>query len=304
MLKTKQTIHNGIYILEYPVKFVCAECGGDLEFRYKDEGYLVYCPRGHEGFERRQEMDYVEIAKMLREHPIDSDDIQFRVGARTSDKKRGIGLAYADLRAYLDALDAITDGNWTDDQTQIFEMDGGVYARCPIMIDGVVKVGFSEVHSGNNAVTAAVAQAFKRALVKHGLWRDLYSFPDVWVELKNGKYITKQGKQKLQAALRSFLAGNKIDGGSPDELDDEVKLGDLEVSHYNKTIAALKKSLENAGYDSSGARGKFVSGVFNVDDVKALTLGDISLIEGFCQKVADGADKEAQLKMLKAAASG
>ena len=46
--------------------------------------------------------------------PFPSDEIQWRVGSTTKDKKRGMALAYIDARSVMDRLVKVCGGFWED----------------------------------------------------------------------------------------------------------------------------------------------------------------------------------------------
>ena len=132
------------------------------------------------------------------EVPFSPDQIQWRVTNTAKDKRRGQIVPYADPRAYADRLNALfTPQGWTrqykvETMNNITRMkkgesivSGKILVTCTVTI-----VGLSS-HSGTgeewaddeNGMTAADAQAFKRACACFGLGRYFYEFQGSWVDL-------------------------------------------------------------------------------------------------------------------------
>jgi hypothetical protein len=130
--------------------------------------------------------------------PFDPSEIKWRVTHKTQDGSRGAVIAYADPRAYTDRLNQLfTPSGWTRnyDVTTVSAVSrqkrdkiiqtGKVLVTCTLTI---ARVG---THAGSgeqwadeqNAMTAAEAQAFKRAGSCFGLGRYLYNLPETWVPL-------------------------------------------------------------------------------------------------------------------------
>src|ERR1039458_6717561 len=135
------------------------------------------------------------------EEPFDPAQIKWRV-MRTSDNRRsGAILPFADPRAYTDRLNQLfTPAGWTREYTistvpSLTRMDRGkVIVTSKLLVATAVTISRLGSHTGTgeewadreNAVTAADAQAFKRACSCFGLGRYLYRFEETWVHL-NGR---------------------------------------------------------------------------------------------------------------------
>jgi len=137
--------------------------------------------------------------------PFDSSEIKWRVTHTTQDGSRGAVIAFADPRAYTDRLNQLfTPSGWTRnyDVTAVSAVTrqkrdkiiqtGKVLVTCTLTI---ARMG---THTGSgeqwadeqNAMTAAEAQAFKRAASCFGLGRYLYNVQETWVSLDDrGKPI-------------------------------------------------------------------------------------------------------------------
>jgi hypothetical protein len=130
--------------------------------------------------------------------PFDPSEIKWRVTHTNKDGTRGAVIAFADPRAYTDRLNLLfTPSGWTRtyEVTTVSSVTrmkkdkliqtGKVLVTCILTIMGL------GCHSGSgeewadeeNAMTAAEAQAFKRASSCFGLGRYLYNFAEMWVPL-------------------------------------------------------------------------------------------------------------------------
>lgn len=115
--------------------------------------------------------------------PFDPDEIDWRVGATTKDKSKGIALAYIDARAVMERLDSVCGPeNW-----QCKYSHAGEKTVCEILI----KCGEEWVAKSNGAgdtdvegPKGALSDAFKRAAVVWGVGRYLYSLDSPWVRLE------------------------------------------------------------------------------------------------------------------------
>lgn len=132
------------------------------------------------------------------EVPFAPEQVHWRITNTAKDKRRAQIVPYADARAYMDRLNALfTPRGWTRDykietMRNITRMkkgesivSGKILVTCTVAI-----IGLSS-HSGTgeewaddeNGMTAADAQAFKRACTCFGLGRYFYEFHGPWVDL-------------------------------------------------------------------------------------------------------------------------
>ena len=149
-----------------------------------------------------------DVKKVLEELevPFPPAHVRWRVTNTSSDKKRGQIVAYADPRAYTDRLNALfTPQGWTREYgvetmnniTRVKKgetvVTGKVLVTCTVTIIGLWS------HSGtgeewaddDNGMTAADAQAFKRACACFGLGRYFYDFKSPWVDLDQHRQPVK-----------------------------------------------------------------------------------------------------------------
>jgi hypothetical protein len=132
------------------------------------------------------------------EIPFDPTQIKWRVMRTSADGRSGVILPFADPRAYTDRLnDLFTPSGWTREYTistvpSLTRVDRGkVIVTSKVLVATAVTITRLGSHTGTgeewadkeNAVTAADAQAFKRACSCFGLGRYLYRFEETWVHL-------------------------------------------------------------------------------------------------------------------------
>jgi hypothetical protein len=135
------------------------------------------------------------------EEPFDPAQIKWRVMRTSDDRRSGAILPFADPRAYTDRLNQLfTPAGWTREYTistvpSLTRVDRGkVIVTSKVLVATAVTITRLGSHTGTgeewadkeNAVTAADAQAFKRACSCFGLGRYLYRFEETWVHL-NGR---------------------------------------------------------------------------------------------------------------------
>src|SRR5665213_4126489 len=132
------------------------------------------------------------------EVPFDPAQIKWRVMHTSGDGRSGVILPFADPRAYTDRLNQLfTPAGWTREYTistvpSLTRMEKGrAIVTSKVLVARAVTISRLGSHTGTgeewadreNAVTAADAQAFKRACSCFGLGRYLYSFGEAWVQL-------------------------------------------------------------------------------------------------------------------------
>lgn len=130
--------------------------------------------------------------------PFSPSEIKWRVTHTTRDGSRGAVVAYADPRAYTDRLNELfTPTGWTRsfEVSTLSAVDrmkkdklvqtGKVLVTCTLWITGLGSQSDcgEEWADEENALTAAQAQAFKRAASCYGLGRYLYNCAEMWVPL-------------------------------------------------------------------------------------------------------------------------
>jgi hypothetical protein len=139
--------------------------------------------------------------------PFDPSEIDWRVGSTNGDKTKGMALAYIDARAVMDRLDTVVGpSGW-----QCRYMMGEGKTVCELSVkcgDEWVTKSDGAGNTDFEAEKGALSDAFKRAAVRWGIGRYLYSIASPWVPIEaKGKshFITAEGKRILDNLLR----GNK-----------------------------------------------------------------------------------------------
>jgi hypothetical protein len=143
-----------------------------------------------------------EILAQL-EAPFATGEIKWRVTHTSRDGKKGAAIPFADPRAYTDRLNKVfTPAGWTrqyivttvSNISRMVTRDktiqtGKILVTCIVTIPGLgAHTGSGEEWADNeNAMTAAEAQAFKRACSCYGLGRYFYDIAEQWVELDDYK---------------------------------------------------------------------------------------------------------------------
>jgi hypothetical protein len=147
---------------------------------------------------------FVQLAE-----PFDPSEIKWRVTHTNRDGNRGAVIAFADQRAYTDRLNQLfTPTGWTrtyevatvSSLTRMKKdkliQTGKVLVTCTLTITGLgCHAGSGEGWADEeNAMTAAEAQAFKRACSCFGLGRYLYNFTEMWVPLNKYRHLSEYPK--------------------------------------------------------------------------------------------------------------
>lgn len=152
-----------------------------------------------------------EIFSKLRAH-FPPAAVSWRVGSTTADKSKGMALAYIDARDVMDRLDEVVGPeNWSDSYTETAK--GTLLCTLSIRINGewISKcdgAGATDVE----AEKGQVSDALKRAAVKWGIGRYLYSLASPWVpiEARGKSYtITDAGISTLVDVLRKAGAADR-----------------------------------------------------------------------------------------------
>lgn len=145
------------------------------------------------------------LTKLQR--PLDMSDIDWRVGMLAKSSKNGKVycslLAYKDSRVDMARLDEATEGLWENkyqrDSKGVLQCGIGIYSE---QLNQWVWKWSNGVESNNEAVKGEYSDAFKRAGFMWGIGRELYDFPKVFFELKEGEYYLQGDKPKAGKSLR------------------------------------------------------------------------------------------------------
>lgn len=114
--------------------------------------------------------------------PFPPEEIEWRVGSTTKDKKKGMALAYIDARAVMDRLDAVCGPeNW---QCRYPIAADKTCCEIGIMLGEWVWKSDGAGDTDIEGSKGAFSTAFKRAAVRWGIGRYLYDLKAPWVELR------------------------------------------------------------------------------------------------------------------------
>tara|TARA_R110000796_G_scaffold245475_1_gene369716 strand:+ start:918 stop:1592 length:675 start_codon:yes stop_codon:yes gene_type:complete len=138
--------------------------------------------------------------------PFETTEVKWRVGSTRGDKSAGIALAYVDARVVMERLDDVLGTlNWEDQYTETAK--GRVL--CSISIkDGDGNWITKSDGAGSTTFEGekgAISDAFKRAAVKWGIGRYLYSIANTWVKLEKNN-IAKSEFPRLYKLLPNNAA--------------------------------------------------------------------------------------------------
>mgnify|MGYP003149852767 CR=1 FL=1 len=189
--------------------------------------------------------------------PFSPEDIEFRVGSTTRDKSKGLALAYVTSRAIMDRLDSVVGP--TEWQNEVKICDDGVIATLTIRVGGEWIMRQDGAQFTNiEAFKGGISDALKRVAVLFGIGRYLYSLPQEWVELDNGR-MSPQTIKKLRAKLGGVnYTPKKKEGGmsqayaEQEELQlKEVKLEDLPPVDVSEKVAQNVAKHQEIDYSDS-----------------------------------------------------
>lgn len=149
-----------------------------------------------------------EELKVALAAPFENADIEWRVGATTKDKSRGLAVPYVTNRAIQNRLDSTlgVDGwyndykPWPNDtKSQKSAQICGISIYFPETDLWLTKWDGAE-NSDIEAVKGGLSDSMKRAAVQWGVGRYLYGMTQVWVEIKprgDSFYIPDSERYKL-----------------------------------------------------------------------------------------------------------
>lgn len=173
--------------------------------------------------------EVLDLKKVLPELevPFPPDQVRWRVMNTSNDKKRGQIVPYADPRAYTDRLNALfSPQGWTRDYrvetmsniTRVNKgeaiITGKVLVTCTVTITGLGSHSSTgeEWADDPNGMTAADAQAFKRACAVFGLGRYFYDFVAPWVDLDQNRQPRRTPPLPVWAIPENWRKGVRPSG--------------------------------------------------------------------------------------------
>lgn len=164
--------------------------------------------------------------------PFPPEAVSWRVGSMTKDKSKGMALAFIDARDVMDRLDEVCGPeNW---QCRYSHANGKTV--CDLAIKYENEWIWKADGAGDSDVEAekgALSDAFKRAAVRHGIGRYLYSIASPWVEVDEYKRIKESELVKLRKLL-----GAPAKPEQPKRIGNGSTKGDLRLQHPEGTAFA------------------------------------------------------------------
>jgi hypothetical protein len=129
--------------------------------------------------------------------PFPVDEVSWRIGSTTKDKKKGQALAYIDARSVFDRLDAVCSNfGWQCNYSHAASKDAKTICNLGLLMPvgpadaDLSTVDFQWIWRADGAgdtdfegEKGAISDALKRAAVRFGVGRYLYSLPAPWVSL-------------------------------------------------------------------------------------------------------------------------
>ena len=146
------------------------------------------------------------------EYPFTADEIEWRVLRTTKDKTKGQVAAFIDSRAIQNRLDTVLGReNWQNHLCTIPGKDNAGTAHiCELSIYYADRGEWIRKSDGAGStdiepIKGGLSNAFKRAASMWGIGRYLYALKNIWVPLKDGKYIPDEELPKLAQQYNRFV---------------------------------------------------------------------------------------------------
>lgn len=158
--------------------------------------------------------------------PFPPDDVEWKPGATTRDKKKGLAMAYITARAVQSRLDEVfTPGGWKNEYRT--GPDGGVICRIyfktgdKALVDGHVvdEWAWREDGADNSdveAVKGGLSNAMKRAGAALGIGRYLYKLPSQWVPLDDRGRFAQTPRIPQEFLPQSGVSGDGQAAAEPE----------------------------------------------------------------------------------------
>ncbi len=180
--------------------------------------------------------------------PFEEGLVKYRAGAVSKDGTRALALAYVDARVVMARLDEVMGVQaWSDHYD--FLPDGTCVCTLSLRLgtEWVSKMdvgGQSEQPDEGDRRKASVSEALKRAAVKFGVARYLYSLPNQWVDYdKNKKQLVMPQSRQARPQAKATPTRTQVPAPRPLPATGQELLARL-LEHDGKLVA---KGLCEAG---------------------------------------------------------
>jgi Uncharacterized protein conserved in bacteria len=183
-----------------------------------------------------------EIMKQLQA-PFPGSEIKLKIQAKLkSDPTKAIVVAYIDARNVMERLDEVSL-TWSDTYREV-NLGTKTGIECQLTVEGLTRsdVGDPESDGMDSSLKSAYSDAFKRAAVKFGIGRFLYSLPKMYAKV-DGNFIDKSELPRLREVIDNSLynAGVQKEGVTPrvwslDLMEEVIKSGVCDNHEDAKSI--------------------------------------------------------------------
>lgn len=188
--------------------------------------------------------------------PFGADCVKWRLQNLNNDKTGGYAVAYLDSRAIAQRLDDVVGQmRWKDEYKPWMPSKDNRSQLCTIYIfDDELKEWVSKSDGAEMSeiqpVKGGISDAFKRAAVKWGIGRYLYSMQPVWVKAKRrGKsmVVDESESPRLQQIYLDFLKNTDGHGKKPEPNPPAQKISESKKSNITPLyeILGVKKQQNN-----------------------------------------------------------
>ena len=181
--------------------------------------------------------------------PFPPDQLDWRVGATTQDKTKGLALPYLDARAVQRRLDDVigppyweTDLKTGGERGLIRSLTIHVGDRTVTRTDAA---GWTTDSDGDpGGMKGAASDSLKRAAALFGVGRYLYDLPRIWVaiEQKGRSYVLKTTPTLPAWALPAASNGQHIDEGTGEISDGEAADAGFDPQGIEEFVERLQAS--------------------------------------------------------------
>lgn len=200
----------------------------------------------------------IDLKKLAE--PFPPEKVEYRIGATTRDKKKGMALAYIDARDVMDRLDEVCGPeNW---QRRYSHAHNKTICEIGIRVDDWVWKADGAGDTDVEAEKGAISTAFKRAAVNWGIGRYLYDMGSPWVDIEekgNSHVFTKQSLEWLRSpksgaghsAQANDQGAAKFWDRESYQLTDNAKFGEWDDAKWDKWHALFQSAIDNCPKDIS-----------------------------------------------------
>ena len=208
----------------------------------------------------------------LLQAPFEVNEIEWRVGSTTADKAKGLALAYVTNRAIQNRLDNTFGCFGWKNEFKEWRSNSQI---CGISVwneehkEWITKWDGSD-DSATEAVKGGLSDSMKRCGYQWGIGRYLYKLPQIWVPLKNKKYLAETPKLPVWALpkAKGIITPPKVEDDVKEPLDN-IK-PPTEGALNDKQITRLYAIAHSAGVDHPTVL-KHITAKFQIASTKDLS---------------------------------